>query len=84
MEPCFADVTDLQQRLEALDRFEPTVPGTLRLDDLMRTCLVPRDGCRVTVGWAPVHVVEHPAIHVGHIQLTRQLWDQGQGGARQS
>ena len=75
---------DLQQRLDGLERFEPSVLGTLRLDDLVRTCLVPRDGRSVTVGLALAHVVEHTAIHVGHIQLTHQMCDQRQGGARQS
>ncbi len=28
----------------------------------------------VTVRWGILHVVEHWAIHVGHMQLTRQLW----------
>ena len=28
----------------------------------------------VTVRWAILHVIEHWAIHVGHMQLTRQLW----------
>jgi uncharacterized damage-inducible protein DinB len=28
----------------------------------------------VTVQWAILHVIEHYAIHIGHIQLTRQLW----------
>jgi len=29
-----------------------------------------------TVGWALLHALEHTALHAGHIQLTRQLWDQ--------
>ena len=28
----------------------------------------------VTVRWAILHVIEHTAMHVGHMQLTRQLW----------
>ena len=28
----------------------------------------------VTVRWAILHLIEHYAIHVGHLQLTRQLW----------
>ena len=31
-----------------------------------------------TVGWALLHALEHTAIHAGHIQITRQLWDQRQ------
>ena len=33
------------------------------------------DGRPVTVGWALLHALEHTAIHLGHIQITRQLWD---------
>ena len=28
----------------------------------------------VTVRWAILHLIEHFAMHVGHMQLTRQLW----------
>ncbi len=28
----------------------------------------------VTVRWAILHVIEHFAMHIGHMQLTRQLW----------
>ncbi len=31
-----------------------------------------------TVGWALLHALEHTALHAGHIQMTRQLWDQRQ------
>ena len=30
----------------------------------------------VTAGWALLHALEHTAIHLGHIQITRQLWDE--------
>lgn len=29
-----------------------------------------------TIGWALFHALEHTALHAGHIQMTRQLWDQ--------
>jgi len=28
----------------------------------------------VTVRWCILHVIEHMATHIGHMQLTRQLW----------
>jgi uncharacterized damage-inducible protein DinB len=28
----------------------------------------------VTVRWSILHVIEHTAQHLGHMQLTRQLW----------
>ena len=30
----------------------------------------------VTVAWALLHGLEHAALHAGHIEITRQLWDQ--------
>ena len=34
------------------------------------------DGDRtVTVAWAILHALEHAALHAGHIEITRQLWD---------
>ena len=29
-----------------------------------------------TVGWALFHALEHSHLHLGHLQITRQLWDQ--------
>jgi uncharacterized damage-inducible protein DinB len=34
-----------------------------------------QDGRPVTMSWALLHALEHTAIHVGHIQLTKQLWE---------
>lgn len=33
----------------------------------------------VTVRWAILHLIEHFAMHVGHMQLTRQLWQAKSG-----
>jgi uncharacterized damage-inducible protein DinB len=30
----------------------------------------------ITVQWIILHLITHYATHLGHIQLTRQLWDQ--------
>ncbi len=35
------------------------------------------DDHKVIVRWALLHVVDHTALHLGHIQITRQLWDGG-------
>ena len=29
-------------------------------------------------GWSLLHALEHTASHVGHMQITRQLWEQNQ------
>jgi hypothetical protein len=30
------------------------------------------------VGWALCHILKHTALHLGHLQITRQLWEQRQ------
>jgi len=48
---------------------------SLTLADLEQERVSPRDGRTFTVGWALSHALEHTALHTGHIQLTRQMWD---------
>ncbi len=31
---------------------------------------------QVSVSWCFLHAMEHMATHVGHVHITRQLWDQ--------
>lgn len=33
-------------------------------------------GENITAAWALMHALEHLGIHLGHIQMVRQLWDQ--------
>jgi uncharacterized damage-inducible protein DinB len=33
----------------------------------------------VPVRWAILHVIDHTALHLGHMQITYQLWRGGQG-----
>jgi uncharacterized damage-inducible protein DinB len=46
------------------------------LPDLEAVRQSPRNAKTFTVGWCLSHALEHTALHTGHIQLTRQLWDQ--------
>ncbi len=48
----------------------------LTLDDLTQVRDVRGRDRQVRVGWALLHVLDHIALHVGHAQITRQLWDQ--------
>jgi uncharacterized damage-inducible protein DinB len=52
----------------------------LTLEDLEQTRLVQRSGRTVTVAYALLHTLEHAREHVGHIQLTAQLWRQADAG----
>jgi hypothetical protein len=36
----------------------------------------PRNDKTFTVGWCLAHALEHTSLHVGHIQVTRQLLEQ--------
>ena len=51
---------------------------TFRVEDLETVCTSARDGNMFTVGWALLHALEHTTLHLGQIQLTRQLWEQSQ------
>jgi uncharacterized damage-inducible protein DinB len=53
---------------EVLGRLEPSRLGEVRTAGMFNE--------ERTVGWAIFHALEHTALHTGHIQLTRQLWDQ--------
>jgi hypothetical protein len=50
---------------EAFDR--------LAADQLADVRISPRDGREYTVAWSIAHVLEHTALHLGHIQITKQL-----------
>jgi uncharacterized damage-inducible protein DinB len=41
--------------------------------DALRT--VPNKERKFTVAWALLHALEHSNLHLGHIQITRQLWE---------
>jgi uncharacterized damage-inducible protein DinB len=67
---------DLRRRLADGLESARSVLEDLTLQDLERERISPRDGRRLTVGWALAHALEHTGLHLGHIQITRQLWDQ--------
>ena len=48
----------------------------LTLEDLEATRVSPRDGHTFTVAWCLAHALEHTALHLGHMQITRQSWEQ--------
>ena len=48
----------------------------LSLQNLESVHISPRSQKEVTAGWAILHALEHTAVHAGHAQLTRQLWEQ--------
>jgi hypothetical protein len=68
-----AGVSELQARLDGAAQATKAVLSSFppsRLDEERKF----RDR-KVTVRWGILHVIEHTATHLGHIQLTRQLWE---------
>jgi uncharacterized damage-inducible protein DinB len=63
----------LIQHLDESDEFARKVLETLTLQELETTRVSPRNGRQVVVGWALGHALKHAALHVGHIQMIRQL-----------
>ena len=49
------------------------------IQDLEVSRTSPRDGRMFTVAWALLHALEHANLHLGHIQITRQLWIESKG-----
>ena len=69
---------ELFQKLSEIENYIQKVLETFILQELDEKRISPRNGREVTVGWALCHALKHTALHVGHIQITRQLWEQYQ------
>jgi uncharacterized damage-inducible protein DinB len=72
------DETALCGKLAAALEHSRGVLADLSVTDLDQPRRSARHGEDFTAGWALVHALEHTAVHTGHIQLMRQLWDQSQ------
>ena len=70
------DTVQLTTKINAATQFAHDILEKLSIEDLPVEKSRLRDGRPVTAGWALLHALEHTAIHLGHIQITRQLWDQ--------
>ncbi len=68
---------DLKARFAALEAYVSTALEGFNVADFARMNPVPNRGdFQVSSGWALLHALEHTGIHLGHAQITRQLWDQ--------
>ena len=66
----------LREKLQAALVHSQAVLAALSLDDLAQPRYSSRHDKDFTAGWALLHALEHTAVHTGHIQLMRQLWEQ--------
>ena len=74
------DVNVLKKRLADNLEYARNVLDKMDIRDLEAN-RVTTSGREITVGWALLHALEHATLHLGQIQLTRQLWEQSKGNA---
>jgi hypothetical protein len=70
------DAAELMGRLRAALDFAGQVLGELDPAVLGETRTMGQKDETHTIGWALLHALEDTALHGGHVQITRQLWDQ--------
>ena len=70
------DVQALEARLDTSYAYTQEVFSRLSLNDLSKPGFAPHHGETVSIGWALLHALSHTGLHLGQIQLTRQLWEQ--------
>jgi hypothetical protein len=70
---------DLVRRLNDTEAYLIASFEKLSLTDLEAMRVHPRHGNQVSVSWALLHALEHSGTHLGHIELTVQLWQQRNG-----
>ena len=68
----------LKERLESIAEYAQIQLGSMTIQDLTASRVSPRDRKQFSVAWALLHALEHTAIHLGHVQIIRQLWEQSQ------
>lgn len=75
-ETVVGDTAVLQKTLQTVRQQTRTILQAVTQEDL--------DGTRqahdriVPTRWAILHVIDHTALHLGHMQITAQLWQGGQ------
>ncbi len=70
-----ADAAELARRLDAVAAETAEVLSSLSEADLNGVRVA--RGREVTVRWGILHVIDHTALHLGHMQITYQLWMNG-------
>ncbi|HEY6073501.1 MAG TPA: DUF664 domain-containing protein [Anaerolineales bacterium] len=74
----------LKKRLDDALAYAREALGRLSIGDLGASRMDKPNGRTVTVAWAVLHALEHASVHLGHIQITRDLWKQGQAVGKDS
>jgi hypothetical protein len=69
------DLEELKRRILDANAYISQALTRFSHADLETPCKSPRNDKIFSAGWCLLHALEHSALHLGHIQLTRQLWD---------
>ncbi len=69
-------VNDLRKRINQATEYAHYALAKLIEKDLDTERMDLRDGKTYRVGYALLHAMTHTGLHVGHMQLMRQLWEQ--------
>ena len=70
---------ELKARFATLEAYVSAALEQMSVADLGKTIAYnhPMGGVReTTIGWSLLHALDHTALHLGHAQITRQLWEQ--------
>jgi uncharacterized damage-inducible protein DinB len=67
---------ELQEQLNVALAHSRQILSALSLDNLAEARLIPEQGRSCTVAWALLYALEHTAQHLGHAQITRQMWEE--------
>ncbi len=70
-----ADASELLRRFDSVQVETREVFSTLTTADLEGSREA--SGKTVSVRWGILHVIDHTALHLGHMQITYQLWNEG-------
>lgn len=67
---------ELLHRLDTVIDYARSALPRLGLADLAQARRDEDDDIEITSGWALLHALEHAYLHLGHVQITCQLWRQ--------
>lgn len=65
----------LKERFAAVEAYAHSVLEGFSVADLGIERAVPNSDRRISAAWGLLHTMEHTGLHLGHAQITRQLWE---------
>ena len=66
--------SDLDQQLDKVLEHSKQIVSQLTMNELDKMRDFPGHDREFSVAWCLLHAMEHTAVHVGHLQIMRQLW----------